>query len=122
MKKTPCLYYHWFDGDSIGKTIHTHFLLCDFDSALNLTLLNKQARDFIMKEIKDRNPDFVFGWADKIYALLQYDEKFCMMLVQKYTEITGHSISIGIGLTMGSAYKSMKIAKYISESKIYFWK
>ena len=69
-----------------------------------------------------REHGFILSWGDKIYSSLNsYDRELCRRVCELYFDETGHTISLGIGLTMGFAYKSMKVAKSLEPPyKIFF--
>lgn len=122
MEERSDVYFYWLDGDQLGKEIHAFVLREDYYSAQKLTDLNKKAIEEICKLISDYDHKFILSWGDKLYAALQsYEESLCKNVCQTYYTITGHSASLGIGNSIGYAYKGMKIAKHMPLFHKYFF-
>lgn len=108
--------YFSFDGDDIGNEVARQIVAGDVEAAKELSRNIHRAQDELMGILSDRGADIIFQGGDNLMAELsfeKYDESLSNVFHKKYIQITGHSVSIGIGRTPIEAHGAIIVSKDI---------
>jgi len=115
--------YLVFDSDDVGNTI-TRTALRGGD-VVSLSNGIREARIAIAGSLSSRGADIVFSDGDNVLALIQakrFDDHLVGCLQKMHIHVSGHTVSIGTGVTPMEAHGALIIAKDLSgKGQIVSW-
>jgi minimal CRISPR polymerase-like protein len=103
------------DGDRVREKIDNELLGGNLDEVRILSQKLTYAMQ-TLSEIADQNPGWqiVFSGGDDICIVIErprYHEEIIFSLMQRFQDLTGGTMSFGIGTSMGNAYLNLRRAK-----------
>jgi hypothetical protein len=111
--------YIFADGDEIGALVGAYVLKDDANAFIRQSRLIREGNRLIADWISSVNGEVYNNEGDEIVGHIDPNHAEELERIRdKYHEITGHSISIGLGNTLSEAGKALIAAKITGKNKI----
>lgn len=119
-------YYIAIDGDDVGRSIERLVLLNDGQGLSDFSAKYRSAIRWLTTVLIDSlQGSALLSDGDSILIEVytpSYSADNLEALSKKFVQLSGHTVSIGIGDTMRRAYLALKLAKLSGKNQIRYYK